>query len=159
MLIKDIRDEDFINYKKAAMFIACPTCTFKCDVENGCQMCQNMILAHSLTLTIDTDELIKRYLDNPITHAVVFGGLEPIDSFDEVHDFIKKLRETYHCEDDVVIYTGYNRNEVLKYIYILRDYPNIIFKFGRFRPDQQRHFDKILGVYLVSDNQFAEKIS
>ena len=35
----------------------------------------------------------------------------------------------------------------------------IIIKYGRFIPNQQKHYDEILGVYLASDNQYAEKIS
>ena len=45
MKIKGIIDEDFINYKKPSMVIMCPSCTFKCDKENGAQVCQNSTLA------------------------------------------------------------------------------------------------------------------
>ena len=42
---------------------------------------------------------------------------------------------------------------------ILKKFKNIIVKFGRYVGGQQAHFDEVLGVYLASDNQFAEKIS
>jgi hypothetical protein len=159
MLVKDVRDEDFVNYKKAAMFIACPTCTFKCDKENWCQLCQNMALVKTPTININNEELAQRYLNNPITHAIVFGGLEPFDTFDDVFDFIKCVRETHHCDDDIVIYTGYNHNEISEQIHLLRNYINIIIKYGRFRPNEKAHFDSILGINLISNNQYAEKIS
>jgi hypothetical protein len=34
---------------------------------------------------------------------------------------------------------------------------NIIVKFGRYRPNQEPHFDKVLGVELASDNQYAKE--
>ena len=159
MDLKGLVDEDFVNYKRISMFISTPKCTFKCDKENGCQLCQNMPLVHAQTFFIDIDDLIERYLDNPITHAIVFGGLEPLDTFEDVYSFIKKLRTRYHCNDDVVIYTGYNKDEVQDKIELLKEYPNIIIKFGRFVPNQEKHFDDVLGIYLVSNNQYAEKIS
>ena len=68
------------------------------------------------------------------------------------------MRIHYCCFDDIVIYTGYNKDEVKEYIYWLSDFSNIIIKFGRYIPNQEKHFDEILGVYLSSDNQYAEKI-
>ena len=159
MVIKGILDEDFVNYKKCSMYIAFPYCTFKCDKENGCQLCQNMELTRSPNITIEAEELVKRYLDNPLTHSVVMCGLEPLDSFTDVVNFIHLLRHKYNCIDDIVIYTGYNKEEITEYISILKKYNNIIIKYGRFRPNQKSRYDEVLGVTLVSDNQYAEKIS
>jgi hypothetical protein len=62
-----------------------------------------------------------------------------------------------------VIYTGYNPDEVIsrvEEIYnIVRGKLSLIVKFGRFVPGQKPHFDDVLGVELVSDNQFAKKIT
>ena len=71
MIIKGILDEDFVNYKKCSMYIAFPFCTFKCDKENGCQLCQNMELTHAPNISIPAEDLVKRYLDNPLTHSIV----------------------------------------------------------------------------------------
>ena len=40
-----------------------------------------------------------------------------------------------------------------------RYFKNIIIKFGRYIPNQQAHYDDILGVNLASNNQYAIKIS
>ena len=159
MIIKSFKDEDFVNYKKPSMFIIMPHCTFKCDKENGCLMCQNSHLAHEPTHDVKTMVLIKRYLENPITKSVVFGGLEPFDTADELAFFIEALRYKYWCEDDVVIYTGYTEEELqnnvlFKHIISLK---NIVIKYGRFRPNQTPHYDEILGVNLASDNQYAKR--
>ena len=42
---------------------------------------------------------------------------------------------------------------------LLKQYKNIYIKFGRYVPNQNEHYDEVLGVKLVSDNQYGEKIS
>lgn len=123
------------------------------------QCCQNSSLAKSKIISYDEDELIQRYRRNPITKAIVCCGLEPFDSFSDLLLLIQKLRSVYNCNDDVVIYTGYYKEEISEQVEILREYPNIIIKFGRYVPNQQSRKDEILGVVLASDNQYAEKIS
>ena len=153
MKIKGLITEDFVNYKKASMTIIFPYCTFKC----GEDYCQNSPLTKSPIIEISIDDLVNRYNNNPITEAVVMQGLEPFDSWSDLKEFVKKLRE--YNNDDIVIYTGYNKDEVIKYIKELSVYPNIIVKFGRYVPNQEKHYDDVLGVYLASNNQYAERIS
>ena len=164
MLVKGIIDEDFVNYKKPSMMIAFPYCDFKCDKDCGRAVCQNGSLVKEPNIEISCESLIERYLSNNITEAIVFQGLEPCDSPADLCEFITKLRNGYGCNDDIVIYTGYERNEgkvsnlldILTHIYGVK---NMIVKFGRFIPDQKPHRDEILGVDLASDNQHAEVIS
>ena len=153
MKIKGLITEDFVNYKKASMTIIFPYCTFKC----GKDYCQNSSLAKTPIIEISIDDLVNRYINNPITEAVVMQGLEPFDSWNDLKEFVQKLRE--YNNDDIVIYTGYNKDEVSKYIKELSVYPNIIIKFGRYIPNQDVHYDDVLGVYLISNNQYAERIS
>ena len=153
MKIKGLITEDFVNYKKASMTIIFPYCTFKC----GKDYCQNSSLAKSPIIEISVDDLVNKYINNPITEAVVMQGLEPFDSWNDLKEFVQKLRE--YNNDDIVIYTGYNKDEVSKYIKELSVYPNIIIKFGRYIPNQDGHYDDVLGVYLISNNQYAERIS
>lgn len=159
MVLKGITDEDFVNYKVPSMFISTAVCSFKCDAECGQPVCQNGELAKLDSILTDDDYLIRRYLNNPISKAIVFGGLEPFDQWGELFPFIQRLRMQYGCLDPVVIYTGYKRDEIDGELRFLMTMPNIIVKFGRFVPDQEPHFDPILGVNLASDNQYAEQIS
>lgn len=154
MFIKGIISEDFINYKKNCMTIEFPYCNWKC----GKEYCQNTPLATSPNLNIDKQQIVDFYLNNPITCAICFQGLEPFDSWQDLIDLIKLFREK--TEDDIVIFTGYNEDEIKKdWINQLKKYPNIIIKFGRYIPNQEYHFDKILGINLASSNQYAKKIS
>lgn len=97
------------------------------------------------------------YINNPITEAMVMQGLEPFDSWEDLYNLIKELRE--YTEDDVVIYTGYNKDELLDKIKKLSQFKNIIIKYGRYIPNQTSHYDENLGINLASYNQYSERIS
>lgn len=161
MIIKGIVEEDFVNYKKPSMVIMFPTCTFKCEKDCGQRVCQNGALANAPDITIENSKVCARYLSNPITRAIVCGGLEPMDSFDELYSFIYTLRYEYRCNDDIVIYSGYTATECEKngWVQKLSLLGNIVIKFGRFVPNQKPHRDRTLGVNLASDNQYAIKFN
>ena len=157
--LRAVVDEDFLNYKEPAMFLITCFCDFKCCHEAGIpeSVCQNepMIEGTSI-MELDNDYIIKHYLDNDITKAIVFGGLEPILQFPEVREFIRDFRKV--SNDPVIIYTGYNKDEILPEIDELKKLGNIIVKFGRFVPNDQPHIDDVLGITLCSLNQYGERI-
>ena len=157
MIIKGITDEDFINYKKPAMFVAFPRCSFKCEKECGICCCQNSDLALSSDIEVTAAALAQRYINNPISESVVIGGLEPFDTFDDLMELIDALRSK--TQDDIVIYTGYNEDEIADRLPRLTKYGNIIIKFGRFVPNDTKRYDEVLGIYLASQNQHAIKLS
>lgn len=155
MKIKGIIDEDFVNYKKPSMFIAFPTCSFKCEKDCGVRCCQNSDLAKQKDIEVDVDSIVERYIANNITSAIVKGGLEPFDSKD-IYRLITAFRAV--TDDDIVIYTGYYEHEIEEQVNKLKEFGNIIIKFGRFLPNQEHHFDEVLGVELASPNQYAKRI-
>ena len=159
MELKGFVEEDFANYKKIAMFLIFPKCSFKCCKEAGCDICQNSPLARTKNFSITYEELLDRYINNNISESIVMGGLEPLDSFEDVITLVQLLRTKYNNNDDIVIYTGFYENEITEYIDQLKNFSNIIIKFGRFIPNQKPHYDEVLGVNLASDNQYAQKIS
>ena len=160
MKIKGLQDEDFVNYKKPSIFIGTSLCDWKCCNEQCLDrsVCQNSSLANSKTIDISTDEIFRRYINNPITKSIVIGGLEPVLQFSDVLELNKTFRNN-DCNDDIVIYTGYYKEEIADKIALLSEYKNVVIKYGRYIPNQEKHYDEVLGVYLASDNQFAEKIS
>lgn len=139
------------------MFIGFPSCTWKCEKECGEHCCQNSALAQAPNINLPINTLIERYMKNPITKAIVCGGLEPMDSWDDLQCFILNFR--YWCNDDIVIYTGYTEEEVQDKIEWLQHYSPIIIKFGRYVPNQQLHYDTVLGVKLASNNQYAKVVN
>lgn len=155
--ILGIIEDDFVNYKTPCLTIEMPYCNFKCDKECGKQICQNGSLAVVPAISVKNKKIIDKYLNNPITSAIVFQGLEPFDSWEELLDLILDFRDS--TDDDIVIYTGYTEDECANFINILKQFSNIIIKFGRFIPDQPSIYEPVLGVMLASPNQYAKKIS
>ena len=153
MILKNIIDEDFSNYKVPSMLLATPRCAMKCGAGN----CHNNHLLTMPDIEVDITSLIKRYLNNPITSAIVCAGLEPFDCFTPLYKFLENLRK--HTSDMFIIYTGYTEEESAYYSKFLRRYKNIIVKFGQYIPDLKSHYDEILGVHLASPNQYAKQIS
>ena len=166
MLIKNLIDEDFCQYKKPSMFIGMPKCSFKCDKECGEPVCQNSELAAAPSIDMNPVEIATRFYNNPISEAIVFGGLEPFDSLLDMCELLSILYALYNSSSnikeapDIVIYTGYYPDEIKDKLDVLRIYKgmNIIIKFGRFIPNKPHRFDEVLGVELASDNQWGEKL-
>jgi len=138
MRITTIIDEDTISYQFPSMYIG---------------------MGEQDSFAISDDEIVTRYRCSDTTVAIVIGGDEPLDQFEEVFNFISKLRFDYHCNSRVIIYTNYDRDEVTKQINALKMLDPIIVKFGRYIPGQEPHLDPVLGVKLASDNQYATWIS
>jgi organic radical activating enzyme len=160
MLIKDIVDENFSDYKKPSMYIATCFCTFKCCIEQELPVtiCQNQPIAQQSNIDISTDAIFRRYISNSISQAIVVAGLEPMLQFEEIYALIGYFRKN-NCDDEFIIYTGYYPNEIKNEIEKLKDYNNIIIKYGRYIPNSKSKYDYVLGINLISDNQYAVKIS
>lgn len=161
MRVKDINTTDFVNYKDRSMFISSCFCSWKCCTELGLDIgvCQNAPLAQAEIKDIPDKDIYELFVNNkPLTQAVVIGGLEPMIQANEVIALIDCFRKNGQ-DCPFIIYTGYYPNEIPKEIDLLKQYNNIIIKFGRFMPNAKSRYDEVLGVTLVSDNQYAEKIS
>jgi pyruvate-formate lyase-activating enzyme len=157
--LKLIVDENFQDYKKPSMLLATCKCDWKClkEQELDLSICQNSELIKQKNIDIPIHVIIDRYINNPITKAIIIAGLEPILQFDELIEFIKEFREA--SDDDIIIFTGYYPEEISNQINELVGFKNIIVKFGRYKHNSNKKYDQILGVWLISDNQFTLKIS
>ena len=158
MIVKQIIDEDFVNYKKPAMYIAFPHCSGKCEYEAKNVVCQNSQIRNQKNIEVSIDDIIQRYIDNNLTEAIVISGLEPFEDFEQLYNLIDSLRNNYHIQDDVIIYTGYYLEEVIEDVKKLFDYSNVIIKFGRYIANMPAIFDPTLGIKLASKNQHAQTI-
>ncbi len=160
MRVRGVTAEDFTNYKEPSLFLASSFCDFKCCKESGLEAgaCQNAPLLQAKIYDIPDGALMRAFDRDPITKAVVIGGLEPIVQIKEVISLVKLFRES-GISAPFVIYTGYYPQEIKEEISALSKYRNIIVKYGRYVPGLEPIYDEVLGVTLVSSNQFAERIS
>ena len=159
MRIRGIIEEDFVQYKKPSMFLISCFCDWKCCNELGLnkKICQNSTIKSEI-IDVNDKDIVQRYLKNDITKSIVIGGLEPCLQPIEIYDLLREFR-TCGCHDDFVIYTGYNKSEIIGFVNRMADFDNVIIKFGRYIPSDKEHYDKILGVNLASKNQYGERIS
>lgn len=155
MKVKGIIDTDFINYSKPCFYIAFNTCTFKCGKEN----CQNYPARNDPDIELSYETIYQRYAANDIAKCVVCGGFEPMDSFANLTGLIKTFRQAHGDESDFIIYTGYNKEEILPLVESLKEFQNIYMKYGRYIPNDTPIFDEVLKIELVSANQYGERIS
>ena len=166
MKLKQIIDESFGDYKEAAMLLVTPNCTWKCEG------CQNRHLSQLPTKNFPDEEILKRFFKNPLTSAIVIGGLEPLDDMQDVRHFISALGQKVYSEDlpkpTIIVYTGYELDEIEDQLYWsglepeMRTYGECILKYGRFNPIYQTKgdgFERVdiwnedLGINLASPNQ------
>jgi len=159
MKIKNIKDEVFSDYNKISMLIAMPYCTTNCweRYELSPSICQNNHLDKMETLDIENKYIIERYLKNPISKAIVFGGRDSWDSLDEIIDFIKEFREV--SQDDCVLYTGREFEVVEKDLYKFKGIENVYIKYGHYAPHLESIIDELTSVKLASSNQKFIKVN
>lgn len=157
MKLKGIIDCDFTNYKEPVLTLEFPYCDFKCDKLNGCKICQNNSLIYEPTYAIPFEKIWDLYQQNPLTKGFCCQGLEPLDSFCALLDFVQFIRNK--TNDVIIIYTGYDKFEQPLFLKAIKQYTNIIVKWGRFILGDEPHYDEILGINLASNNQYAEKLT
>ena len=158
MIVKEIIDERLDDYKYPSLFICTSMCDMKCCKDYGEEICHNeWLLDDHVEFDITPEDVLEKYQKNPVTKAIVFGGLEPMLQYEEVFEIISYIRMN-GIPDDIVIYTGYNKEEVSGMVQFLSMFSNIVFKFGRYIPNDKPHFDEVLGIELASSNQYGERI-
>lgn len=160
MIVKLVKVDDCAQYKKPCLVLCFPSCTWKCCIEAGISIsvCQNQEMCAMKDIDVSPEEAYIMYQNSIFSKAICCSGLEPMLQFDDVLSLLKYFRE-HGCDDDFVVYTGYYRHEIEDKISQLAKYKNVVVKYGRYVPNNEKHFDKVLGVWLASDNQYGERIS
>lgn len=141
------------------MFLGFPYCSGKCN-SPGRVVCQNEALRcipERELINISPEEIVQRFENNFIPEALICGGLEPFDSFNDLVLLCGAFRKKFKHPNayPIVIYTGYYPHEIKEQLVVLMHWQGIIVKFGRYIPGDQPHRDPYLGVNLASDNQYA----
>lgn len=148
----------FNDYKKTGLYIPIGVnCTGKCWREQGLtsDICQNWDM-NNVYETYTIKDILEIYDKNPFLEAFIMTGMEAFDNFEEMLNLIKVIRS--YKNEEIVIFTGYNPNELKDEINILKKFKDIIIKFGRYERDLKPKKDEVGGVTLVTSNQFFKRI-
>lgn len=157
MQVKEVKTV-FNDYRKTGLLVAFPHCDFKCCHEQGLptSVCQNCHLKEDQNIEISQGKIVHMY-DPKIHKALICGGMEPFDDLADLLILINVFRKCY--QDDVVIYTGYNLDEITPgLLAVLRAYGNIVLKVGRYVAGDAPKYDEVLGVTLASSNQYGVRL-
>ena len=153
-------EDNYQDYDKPSIKIMTSVCDFKCCKEQGLDVsvCANHKYSSELPKKVPNESILGLFNHNrTICSSIVFGGLEPLKQMSELYYLCKYLRDN-GVDEDIVIYTGYYPEELNPHdMLLIISLGSIIIKFGRYIPNSKPVFDKVLGVELISDNQFAVK--
>lgn len=164
----DVATDNVTDYKETSLFLVFPYCSGKCGEE-----CQNKDLRKKEVKEFNTEDIIKFYQSLDTHNAVVCGGLEPWDSFEELKQLVEDFARSSSVKPvDFVIYTGYDN--LIKYYFdgryreVKEDFfdllqtwinyadpsSNLIIKQGKYDINRKTswHSD-VLGVDLATNNQ------
>jgi hypothetical protein len=154
----------FNDYKKTGLYIPIYGCTMKCVKEARKRgdmktICQNSELLEHGSISYPFEKILDRITSDPFIECIIFSGMEPMDSFDDIYSFIKQFRKLSDLE--IVIFTGYDYLEIIDKIIKLQRFPDITMKFGRYKADFPvlPKYDEVGKVTLASGNQYFRKIS
>ena len=153
--VKDVV-EVFQDYKKSAVLFSMCYCDWKCCKEAGIDVCHNLPIAKQENVKLTFSDALS-IVNNSVTDAVLFGGLEPLLQSEEVTHLIRYFRE-HGVKKDIVVYTGYYIEEIDKDVLESLTQCHVILKCGRFIPNRPSKFDDVLGVTLASDNQYGVQL-
>ena len=105
--------------------------------------------------TIDEETQISEQLLTDERAAQLINALVYIKENLNDKEYKKALTYIGYTEDELQDRDDFQEDKILW----LQQYKNIVIKFGRFIPNQEHHFDEVLGVELASPNQYARRIS
>ena len=153
MRLKQIIDESFGDYKLCSMLLIADKCTWKCEG------CQNKHLSQLPSQNFPDEEILERFHNNPLTEAIVIGGLEPFEQLNELVIFIGEAIKA-ELNVPIVIYTGFEIDDFDLYWSgfepAAKTYKGpVIVKFGRYVANSESYFNEDLGVTLISKNQYT----
>lgn len=123
-----------ISYPDVNNGLGCRVTLWVSGCSHHCKGCQNKETWDKKSGRVfskeDKDKLFE-ILSKPYIKGLTLSGGDPLDSFDEVLQVVKEIRETFGSTKDIWLYTGYTlekinnseKKEILPYINYLVDGP------------------------------------
>ena len=121
-----------ISYPDVNNGLGCRVTLWVSGCSHHCKGCQNKETWDKKSGRVfskeDKDKLFE-ILSKPYIKGLTLSGGDPLDSFDEVLQVVKEIRDTFGSTKDIWLYTGYTldqinnseKKEILPYINYLVD--------------------------------------
>ena len=121
-----------ISYPDVNNGLGCRVTLWVAGCSHHCKGCQNKETWDKKSGRVfskeDKDKLFE-ILSKPYIKGLTLSGGDPLDSFNEVLQLVKEIRETFGSTKDIWLYTGYmldqinnsEKKEILPYINYLVD--------------------------------------
>lgn len=121
-----------ISYPDVNNGLGCRVTLWVSGCSHHCKGCQNKETWDKKSGRVfskeDKDKLFE-ILSKPYIKGLTLSGGDPLDSFDEVLQVVKEIRDTFGSAKDIWLYTGYTlgqinnseKKEILPYINYLVD--------------------------------------
>lgn len=121
-----------ISYPDVNNGLGCRVTLWVSGCSHHCKGCQNKETWDKKSGRVfskdDKDKLFE-ILSKPYIKGLTLSGGDPLDSFDEVLQLVKEIRDTFGSTKDIWLYTGYTldqiknseKKEILPYINYLVD--------------------------------------
>lgn len=121
-----------ISYPDVNNGLGCRVTLWVAGCSHHCKGCQNKETWDKKSGRIfskEDKEKLFEILSKPYIKGLTLSGGDPLDSFDEVLQVVKEIRETFGLTKDIWLYTGYTleqinnseKKEILPYINYLVD--------------------------------------
>lgn len=123
-----------ISYPDVNNGLGCRVTLWVSGCSHHCKGCQNKETWDKKSGRVfskeDKDKLFE-ILSKPYIKGLTLSGGDPLDTFDEVLQLVKEIRDTFDSTKDIWLYTGYTleqinnteKKEILPYINYLVDGP------------------------------------
>lgn len=121
-----------ISYPDVNNGLGCRVTLWVAGCSHHCKGCQNKETwdkKSGRVFSKEDKEKLFDILSRPYIKGLTFSGGDPLDSFDEVLQVVKEIRDTFGSTKDIWLYTGYTleqinnseKKEILPYINYLVD--------------------------------------
>lgn len=121
-----------ISYPDVNNGLGCRVTLWVSGCSHHCKGCQNKETwdkKSGRVFSKEDKEKLFEILSKPYIKGLTLSGGDPLDSFDEVLQLVKEIRDTFGLAKDIWLYTGYTleqinnseKKEILPYINYLVD--------------------------------------
>jgi pyruvate-formate lyase-activating enzyme len=137
-----------------APFVGALICAVSCSI--GCKDCFNESVKQEPNRCSYIPNILDEIQANPFNEGVILAGLEWSSQPKELIALVKEATKRHL---PIIIYTGYTSDQFIRRVPRIKEFPNVLIKYGSFNQNLRSFEHKEYGVNLASTNQHIQKIS